>query len=87
MWERGPLRHWSATKTTLTPMGYAEGGFVGSYVCAGCRKPCGGVYLVREEQRWLCGQCKSKVQPFDLGREAAKAIRPQGVENAQGGRP
>ena len=62
MWEGGPLRRWSASKTTLTTMGDAGGGFVGSYVCAGCRTPCDGVYLVREEQKWLCGRCKSKVQ-------------------------
>ena len=79
MWEGGPLRRWSATKANLTPMGHAEDGFVGSYVCAECRQPCDGVYFVREEQRWLCGPCKSRVQPTDAGargRESrAKAIR------------
>lgn len=62
MWEGGPLRQWSASKTTLTPMGYAEGGFVGSYVCGQCLATSSGVYLVREEQKWLCGPCKSKIQ-------------------------
>ncbi len=63
MWDGGPFRRWSATKTTHTPMGYAMGGFVGSYVCGECYEPCDGVYLVREEQNWLCGACKEAVRP------------------------
>jgi hypothetical protein len=62
MWEGGPRRLWSPSKTTLTPMGYAEGGFVGSYVCGQCLATSSGVYRVREEQKWLCGPCKSKIQ-------------------------
>jgi len=69
MWNNGPLRRWSAPKTTLTPMGYGGGGFVGSYVCSKCLNPCDGVYLIRgrprEELKWLCGPCKSKVEPLE----------------------
>jgi hypothetical protein len=65
MWDCGPLRRWSTSKTTLTPMGYAKGGFVGAYVCWRCRTPCDGLYLVREgpgeELKWLCGPCKSRI--------------------------
>jgi hypothetical protein len=59
MWEGGPLRQWSSSKTTLTPTGYAEGGFAGSYVCGQCLATSSGVYRVREEQKWLCAPCKS----------------------------
>ncbi len=63
MWDGGPYRRWSPIKTTLTPVGYAKGGFVGSYVCGGCWEPCDGVYRAREEQGWLCGPCKERVRP------------------------
>ncbi len=86
MWNSGPLRRWSTSKTSLTPMGYAEGGFVGSYVCAGCRKPCDGVYLVREEQRWLCGPCRSKTQPSGMAREATHSLRHLADDPKQDGR-
>lgn len=62
MWSGGPFRHWSATKSSLAPMGYATGGFVGSYVCGLCKRSCEGVYLVREEHSWLCGGCKRVVR-------------------------
>lgn len=62
MWSGGPLRRWSDQKTTLTPLGYGQGGFVGSYVCQGCSEPCDGVYRAREEQRWLCGGCKEVLE-------------------------
>lgn len=85
MWGCGPLRRWSASKSTLTPMGYAEGGFVGSYACGQCRKPCDGVYFVREEQKWLCGPCKSKVRPPGVGLEAANPMRLLGGKPEQEG--
>ncbi len=87
MWEGGPLGRWSASKTTLTPMRYAKGGFVGSYVCAGCREPCDGVYLVREEQKWLCGPCKSKLQPSGKRHEALNPVQRLGGDSTQDGRP
>jgi hypothetical protein len=59
MWNGGPLRRWSATKTTKTPVGYSEG-FVGSYVCASCMESCEGVYRFREPVAWLCGACRKK---------------------------
>lgn len=62
MWSGGPFRHWSAIKSSLAPMGYATGGFVGSYVCGQCKRSCEGVYLVREEQEWLCGVCKRAIR-------------------------
>ena len=58
-WAGGPLRNWSATKTTRTPLGHARGGFVGSYACDLCLRTCDGVYWLREAQRWLCGACKN----------------------------
>src|SRR5262245_28117948 len=58
MWKGGPLRNWSPVKTPKTPSSFAEGSFVGAYVCDGCRQPCDGLYRTREEQRWLCGPCK-----------------------------
>ena len=73
MWEGGPLRNWSDRKTTLTPMSHNRGGFVGAYVCERCLGSCDGVYLVREEQSWLCGACRAAVatkqqQPAQLRR-------------------
>jgi hypothetical protein len=62
MWQSGPLRRWSRTKTTQTPLGYFEG-FVGSYVCARCSEPCEGVYRLREPKKWVCGPCKRKLKP------------------------
>ena len=59
MWNGGPLRRWSATKSTKTPIGYSDG-FVGSYVCAECLESCEGVYRVREPLKWLCGACRNK---------------------------
>lgn len=53
--------NWSDRKTTLTPMSHNRGGFVGAYVCERCLRSCDGVYLVREEQSWLCGACKTGV--------------------------
>jgi hypothetical protein len=75
MWKHGPVRRWSLSKTTFTPMGYAEGGFVGSYVCAGCWEPCDGLYLAREEQKWLCGPCQKTVKPLDTGCESTKPVQ------------
>ena len=86
MWQGGPLRQWSAFKTTLTPMSYAEGGFVGSYVCGQCLATCSGVYLVREEQKWLCRPCKSKIQPSSTGRKAVNAVQPLWGETELDGR-
>lgn len=57
MWQGGPLRNWSESKTALTPIRHVEG-FVGSYACSSCRKTCNGVYRVREDFSWLCGPCK-----------------------------
>jgi hypothetical protein len=73
MWEGGPLRNWSDRKATLSPMSHNRGGFVGAYVCERCLGSCDGVYLVREEQSWLCGACKTVVttkqeQPAQLRR-------------------
>jgi hypothetical protein len=62
MWESGPLRRWSPTKTTQTPLGYSEG-FVGSYVCAQCSEPSEGVYRLREPKKWVCGLCKRTARP------------------------
>ena len=86
MWQGGPLRQWSAFKTTLTPMSYAEGGFVGSYVCGQCLASSSGVYLVREEQKWLCGRCKSKVQPPGTGSAATNSMQQLGHSSQQDGR-
>ncbi len=65
MWESGPLREWSGAdkrpKSHFIP--YAKGGYVGAYACERCCGPCDGVYLVREEQRWLCGACKEAFRP------------------------
>ena len=83
MWEGGPLRQWSASKTTLTPMGYAESGFVGSYICGQCLATSSGVYFVREDQKWLCAPCKCKIQSSGTEREAAKAMRPLGGDTEQ----
>src|SRR5579864_8440826 len=70
----GPLRNWSDGKTTLTPMSHHRGGFVGAYVCERCLGACDGVYLAREEPKWLCGACKGAVankqkQPAGLTRQ------------------
>jgi hypothetical protein len=87
MCEGGPLCLWSPSKTTLTPMGYAQGGFVGCYVCGSCLETSSGVYLVREEQKWLCGPCKSKVQPSGKGRKAVSPVEQLGGDLEQDGRP
>lgn len=63
MWEGGPLRYWSLSKTTKTTSTYAQGCFAGSYVCDQCLESCDGVYELREEQRWLCGACKRGTGP------------------------
>lgn len=60
MWPGGPLRRRTSKRTSLTPIGYADGGFVGSYVCDGCRRPGDGLYCAREGYRWLCGACRSR---------------------------
>src|SRR5205085_2007239 len=70
-WRGGPLRLSSRLKTNFTPLGYFQGGFVGSYVCGRCRSSCDGVYRVREEQEWLCGGC----------RRAFKAATPGAVKH------
>jgi hypothetical protein len=62
MWEGGPLRSWSPIKTSKTPIGY-KNGFVGSYVCGRCGKPCDGVYPLEEPSIWLCGPCKTAMRP------------------------
>ena len=62
MWDFGPLRRWSPTKTTQTPLGYSVG-FVGSYICERCSEPCDGVYRLREPKKWVCGDCKRTVRP------------------------
>jgi len=62
MWQGGPFRRWSPSKTTQTTIGYARGGFVGSYVCSGCWKPSDGVYHAKEDQKWLCGPCRKRVR-------------------------
>jgi hypothetical protein len=85
MWVGGPPRRWSPSKTTYTPMGYSQGGFVGSYVCAGCWEPCGVLYLVREQQKWLCRPCKWKVRPLIGGREPLP-VRKLGGDSEQEGR-
>jgi len=56
------------------PMSHNRGGFLGAYVCERCLGSCDGVYLAREEQRWLCGACKTVVttkqeQPAGLTRQ------------------
>jgi ribosomal protein S27AE len=89
MWEGGPLRNWSDRKTTLTPMSHNRGGFVGTYVCERCLGSCDGVYLAREEQRWLCGACKTVVttkqeQPAQLRRALqtiVSRLRPGGCRS------
>jgi hypothetical protein len=87
MWKGGPLRRWSASKTTLAPLGFSDGGFVGSYVCAECSTPCEGVYYVREVLKWLCGPCKSKAQPSISGRNAPNGVqRPGDPHLEEGGR-
>jgi hypothetical protein len=86
MWEGGPLRSWSPTKTTLATLAHARGGFVGSYACDLCRRSCDGVYSLKEEQKWLCGACKSKRRPSFQGHEAANPVHPVAVCSEQGGR-
>jgi hypothetical protein len=85
MWNGGPIRMWSARKTSQAPMSYADGGFVGSYVCTGSWEPCDGLYLVREEQKWLCGPCKRTIRPLDAGRESVKPVQPLEGDPAQDG--
>jgi hypothetical protein len=67
MWEGGPLRNWSPSHTSLAPMVYAKGGYVGSYVCDQCQRSCDGVYCTDGEQagqkRWVCGGCKPEYRP------------------------
>lgn len=82
MWNGGPFRRWSLSKTTVTPI-RAKSGFVGSYVCAWCLTPCDGVYLAREEQKWLCGPCKSKGPPA-TSVETSRRLAGEPVENGQG---
>ena len=62
MWGGGPLRHLGPVKTPSTPLRHAQGCFVGAYVCDRCLKSSDGVYLLREEQSWLCGGCKRRVR-------------------------
>ena len=65
LWPGGPLRRWSAIRSSGCQIPLATGGFGGSYVCEGCREPVAGVYGVirgvQRRQSWLCGSCK--VQP------------------------
>jgi hypothetical protein len=65
MWEGGPLRRWSKAKTPQTPMGHSTG-FVGSYVCGQCLESCEGVYRLREPEKWVCGQCKRKIERSEV---------------------
>ena len=65
MWDGGPLRRWSPTKTPQTPMGYSTG-FVGSYVCGQCLESCEGVYRLREPEKWVCGACKRKIERSEV---------------------
>ena len=72
MWEGGPLRYWSLSKTSKTPSTYAQGCFAGSYVCDRCLESCDGVYALREEQRWLCGACKRETGHAKRNREGVQ---------------
>jgi HNH endonuclease len=55
MWNQGPLRRWSSTPVAGW-IPYATGGYVGSYVCACCKRNVSGVY----EPTWNCAACGSK---------------------------
>ena len=66
-------------------MTYAKGGYVGSYVCGQCLTTCDGVYFVGKEQKWLCGPCKSKVQPPGPERESVNPVQQLGGDPEQEG--
>src|SRR5215469_16960575 len=62
MWPGGPSRMYSPVKCSAAPIGYADGGFVGSYVCQKCGQPEAGVYRVKagaQTGMWICGRCLS----------------------------
>jgi hypothetical protein len=63
MWAGGPSRIWSSTCGNMAPMGYATGGFVGSYICQGCNQQADGVYRSEDStggKKWLCGSCADR---------------------------
>jgi hypothetical protein len=83
MWEGGPARRFSETRTSLTSMPYANGGFVGNYVCGVCNEACGGVYAAKLPSRhagmWICGACRNS--------EIAQNAKPRNPRSrARGGR-
>ena len=61
MWANGPTRRWNAkSRSSLTPLPYETGGFVGMYVCQGCNQQTPGVYRQTHGEnagKWLCGPC------------------------------
>jgi hypothetical protein len=60
MWENGPTRRFSDSRTSMP---YDKGGFVGNYVCQVCNDPCQGVYIAKSSSRnagrWICGDCRN----------------------------
>jgi hypothetical protein len=61
MWPEGPSRRWSSIRCGEARLPYENGGFVGQYVCQGCKEPTVGVYRVISRGQvailWLCAEC------------------------------
>jgi len=79
MWQGGPLREWSETKTPATSMSYGKVGYAGRYGCDRCLKAVNGVYLVQETSSsagmWLCSDCRQNVRPKQAQPEALRRAK------------
>ena len=74
MWNNGPLRNFAPdTRPESHWMPYNTGGYVGSYVCAACRKTTSGVY--QSGDRWICAECRADVKcgRLDVAHDACVA--------------
>ena len=55
MWEGGPVRQFSESRTKGGWMPLNSGGFAGPYVCSRCHSAVSGVY--GPTQGWICADC------------------------------
>ena len=72
MWEGGPVRQFSESRTKAGWMPLNSGGFAGPYVCSRCHSAVSGVY--GPTQGWICAECIGL--DGKARRENAKAERP-----------
>ena len=63
MWENGPSRQFSLTRSSASWTPCATGGYVGMYVCDTCKKPVSGIYGAGRGP-WVCADCRRRAKPL-----------------------